>query len=526
MRKSLAVLIAGAVLVQASTAAAQLQDPYGPPKTKAPSKKAKPKKKKADEPPPPPPAPDDSLQDPYGPAKKTTPPTPAPTPKAQPKASADDTISVPHKGTAIDNAVAASLLARASVLYNGGDYTNARLLAIESLARSPKGPSAARALELLKQANAKLNKAPYSGAPSVVKPAQTDNPLDPYAGKNKKTDVLDPYAGKSKAPGDDPLDPYAGKAGKDKTHEPQDDVDAARKARVMLIGWSGLLGLSVGLAIGGPEDDNGDVSGGAVLAGILGGGATAALGWLLTRNRKLTAGQSAAIMSAQTWGGYNIGLFADALKTQGTTANEVFTGVAIGGVLGMVAGSAYALKVKPSVNDVSMMNSFGGYGTLAGWMLGVAMDPPEGEAYNVNAMLGSVAGIGVGMYLASEYDVPRSRMLRIDLGAGLGVAAAWALFYPLISDDTTHGDEQAAGLVSVLTGVGGGVAAWYLTRKMGSSKKAEKEGVASPYPSLLRRSSKGAWSTGVPIPRPIYNPALAPRGRGMAMGIDVAAGLF
>ncbi len=525
VRPLIAAVFALALVANGRPAAAQdsLQDPYGSPKNQPAKKPAGDKVLdpygSPKQPPPAKPG-NDKVLDPYGTAKK---PPPA------------KTISVPRKASPIDNAVAAALLDRANILFAAKDFANARQLYIESLVRSPKGPSATQALDMLKQSNTKLgNKDVYSGAPTVVRPAGTAKPLDPYGTGTdpvvKKPDKpLDPYGtGKIKTPDNtDPLDPYGtGKVAKPDPATPKDDPNADRQARNLLMGWSGMLGLGVGLAIAGPEDDNGDVSGGAVVAGILGAGATVGLSWYLTRKRKLTAGQSSAIMSAGTWGAYNIGLFADTLKTQGTTANDVMIGVALGGVLGVAAGAAYALKEKPSVDDVAVMNSFGAYGTTAGLMLGVLMDPPESEAYNVNAILGNLGGLAVGWWAAKKLDVSRSRMLRVDLGAALGVAGTWALFYPLISDDAERSDEQVTGLVSVLGMAGGAYAAWYLTRKMDKKKESlVKDGVASPYPSLLRRSSAGTWTTGVPIPRPMST-ALAPKTRGRSMGIDLAGGWF
>jgi len=480
----------------------------------------------------------DSLQDPYGTPK---PKAPVVKPPALPKTPTKP-VSVP-KVDPLDEAVAAALIARGNVLFNARDYANARQLFVEALVRSPNGPRAILALDMLKQANTKLgNKDVFSGAPKVLRPPNKDAPIDPYGtgtktnpGDVKKTgEPIDPYAdpktagSKIKDNTGEPLDPYAtGKNDKPNLPAQKDDPGADRRARTMLIGWGGLLGLTVGLALGGPDDDSADGGGGgAALLGIVGAGATAGLAYYLTRKRKLTAGQSAAIMSAGTWGAYNIGLLTDTFKTQGTSTNDVFAGLAVGGVLGVAAGAAYALKYKPTQNEVAVINSFGGYGTLAGFMLGLAMDPPETEAYSVNGMLGSIGGLAVGMFAAKKLKVSRSRMLRVDLGAGLGTAAAWALFYPLISDDSTRSDEQTTGFVSVLSGIGGAYAAWYLTRKMDKKKKKSvlDAGVSSPYPSLLRRSSKGAWSKGIPLPRPIQNPALGPRTRGTSMGIDILSG--
>jgi hypothetical protein len=137
-------------------------------------------------------------------------------------------------------------------------------------------------------------------------------------------------------------------------------------------------------------------------------------------------------------------------------------------------------------------------------------------------VIGSTLGLTTGLLLSRYADASRRRMLFVDLGALAGAAVPWALIYPLISDDQTNNDEQAAGLISTLTLGGGAVVAWLLTRGGDRTMAADDEETPT---ALLQRSRTGSWKLGTPGLRPMQAPALAPPS-GLALGIDLAAGRF
>ena len=87
----------------------------------------------------------------------------------------------------------------------------------------------------------------------------------------------------------------------------------------------------------------------------------------------------------------------------------------------------------------------------------------------------------------------RQRTLWLDLGAAAGVAAGWALVYPLLADGGTDKDEQLVGLLSTVLLGGGVTAAWLLTRDMGPSSPGETSAAVG--------WSDGELSFALPIPR-------------------------
>lgn len=420
----------------------------------------------------------------------------------------------------VGDAVAAALYDRGMVLFETGDYGNAKKMYVESLERSPKGDHSADALRMLRSCNEKLGiKDLEEGRPEL--PA--DVPLDPYGDpEDLDEQPLDPYAD----PVEGPLDPYADvkPEGDPLIPPPQAKDDSSVLAVPTFMAWGGVYGLLTGLTLGGPIGDDGDVTGGAVVAGILGAGAGVGLAYWFDQKVSFSGGQYAAMTSAAAWGTLNVGLLGDVFSGDDSDTNTIYRYLTLGGAMGLGAGYWYAKEYKPSEEKISFINSLSLYGTTAGLLLGVAIDPPRSEAYSLNAVLGSGVGLGAGFYFADSVTVTRKRMLKVDVGAAAGAAATWILLYPLLSDDTTNNDEQVAGFVSTLTMFGGAYAGWYLSRN------DVKSGAPPPrYPAapalVQRHGGDSGWSLGTPMLRPMELPALAPR-EGLSLGVDVVGARF
>jgi hypothetical protein len=176
---------------------------------------------------------------------------------------------------------------------------------------------------------------------------------------------------------------------------------------------------------------------------------------------------------------------------------------------------------------VAVANSLAAYGAALGLGIAAGMDPPESEAFSINALVGASAGIAAGVLLAPRLELSRRRTLFLDLGAAAGAAASWGLLYPLISDDTSHNDEQVAGWLSTVSISGGVVVAWLLTRDMDDRGEslASRRGLPAP-PALAQRDAGGRWELGVPFLRPLHTGASAPPGARSAVGVDLLSGRF
>ncbi len=482
-----------AVLVLAPAAARAQDAPMDPYGDKA--KPAAPKKEPArpapakPAPAPSPPPPSDQPVDPYGEQQ----PVEAPPPPVDP---ADD----------IDDEVAQALYARGQQLLQRGDAASAKQLFIESLERSPKGSRSSDAVRYLRVANKKLGfKNLDDGRPGApATPPAVEQPIDPYGG---------------------------GGGGRGGEEEDRDQVGASPVGRRIVMAWSAAAGLIAGLAVAGPTSEttnelgetSTEVSGGAVLAGLIGAGAGFAGSWWLTDRYPVTTGQSIAIASGGTWGVTEFALFGDAVTGTDSDANDVWKFAAVGGLAGLGAGTWYAARFDPTEDEMTFVNSLGAIGAGGGLLVGVGIQPPESEAYSINALVGSLGGLAVGLALADAAQVSSRRMLYIDGAAAAGAAVPWLLLYPLIKDGETENDEQAAGWLSALTLGGGAIAGWYLTRGLDDDAEAQAARDAAP-PALVTRDGTGQWGVGLPLPRLMSDTALG--SSRTALGADVLSGRF
>ena len=488
----------------------------------------------------------------------------------------------------IDQAVASALFQRARFLFGQGAYKDAKVLVIESLERSPDGPVARDATALLRAANKKLGLALDHGMPasrpSASKPGDTSpgELADPYddtidvttdsnLGDKPRDDwgeSIDPYAsssdpdtasGSSDSAGSvDGVDnpDSLGESGSttrsafydDEQEAPDPELDHADdldRGRRTLTAYGGLYGLVAGLALAGPQDDFGEVGGAPIVLGAALGAAGVAGGYYLARRHPYTEGQAATIGWAGIWGGALLGYLTDVATGVGdSTTNEIYKGVALGGLAGTGAGMGLASKLDPSVGDVALASSFGLYGMTGGLLLGVAIDPPESEAYSINALIGTSVGLAVGLYAAQKLETTRRRMLWVDLGAAAGAVTPWILVYPLLGNSNSDfednsGGKQAVGLLSAIGLAAGGYVAWRLTRKMDGNyreisrarpltRRARTVAATSlpPPPGLLQRHADGSWQVGALSLRPAANPALTPARGAHSLAVDLLGGRF
>jgi hypothetical protein len=480
--------------------------------------------------------------DPYAqpapePAPRQEPPAAAEPPAAgeQPAAGEPEPGSEPGPKSSlgadddVDDQVAQALYRRGVALYRRGATADARTMFIESLERSPKGTVSGEALRMLRAANRRLGIANAdAGRPS----AQGEGVIDPYAGgaQPPATEApLDPYGGATPTPS-----PPSRPAEVD-TGAPPEEPEAEQGSvmgRRAVIAWSGAVGLVAGMAVAGPQNDSGDVSDGAIIGGLVGAAGGVGLSYWLTRRVPLSLGQSAAIASAATWGGTWGGLLGDAATGTDSAPNDVWKYVAAGGLVGLGGGAAYAVMAKPSEEDVALTNSLAIFGAGAGVSIAAGMEVPESEAFALNALFGSTAGIAAGLLLAPRVEISLRRTLLLDAGAAAGAAASWGILYPLIADGTTRNDEQIAGWVATATMTGGVVVTWLLTRGMDErvsgplAARASRRRALPPPPALARRDADGSWQLGVPFLRPLVSRDLAPPAHATALGVDLLSGRF
>jgi len=224
-------------------------------------------------------------------------------------------------------------------------------------------------------------------------------------------------------------------------------------------------------------------------------------------------------------GGVVGGFFGDAVtadtepvEVDGDPVGEEDSAGIVGGVLlGAVGGLAFGMAMRNNDwmnrDDLTVIDSFTAYGLVGSLSLGALMDPAEGEAYSVNAVIGTAGGLITGLVVAKNNDISSRRMARVDLWAAAGALTPWLIF---AAADGDSDDAQVAGGFSILGMVGGAWLGFRVTRGWDAAPAARDDAP----PAVVRRGSDGNWSVGAPALRPAQDPSLGPSlGRGASISL-------
>ena len=125
------------------------------------------------------------------------------------------------------------------------------------------------------------------------------------------------------------------------------------------------------------------------------------------------------------------------------------------------------------------------------------IDPPENEAYSLNAALGIAGGYLVGHLAARRVDISSRRLLRVNGLALLGAAVPILLWRA--TDDAEiladGGDGAAWGLLATAGLIGGAYVGFRWTRGLDRDRSAASPDPTAP-PALLVRDRAGRWNAG------------------------------
>ena len=169
-------------------------------------------------------------------------------------------------------------------------------------------------------------------------------------------------------------------------------------------------------------------------------------------------------LAGSAWWGAAAGVFlANGRHVQPLTDRYAW---GVGGVLIGLSLATFSLtRGAADEGDAVLVNS----GAALGLGLGALGDffyngDIQSRTPYTGAGIGTTVGLLAGGTLATLVQVSPSRVLLIDLGAGLGAAAGAAVASPLVFEDVTEGKTR--GFVAATAGgtlLGGGIA-WFLTR--------------------------------------------------------------
>ena len=139
----------------------------------------------------------------------------------------------------------------------------------------------------------------------------------------------------------------------------------------------------------------------------------------------------------------------------------------VGSLAGLgLATTSLAIGGPMSEGGALMTHSGAAFGLVLGGMTELAIrDNGSGKTPYRGLGIGTGAGVLIAGAAARWVTVEPSRVLIIDLGAGIGGLAGAAAASPFIVKDRTEGGDRAFLLTTMGTTVAGGVAAWLWTRK-------------------------------------------------------------
>lgn len=187
------------------------------------------------------------------------------------------------------------------------------------------------------------------------------------------------------------------------------------------------------------------------------------------------------------------GLFADVVTgLDGTSEDDVLGGAVLGAAGGALMAYALNKNSQLTEGDHALINSMTAWGLAGSLTFGMAIDPPEGEAYSLNGVLGIAGGYLIGHAAARKSDLSTKRMTRVNLAAFAGALAPWIL-YAATEDPDSNDDEQAFGFLSTVGLLGGAYLGFRWTRNMKPGTEALER---DPAPVALFRKTQSGWTAG------------------------------
>jgi hypothetical protein len=394
-----------------------------------------------------------------------------------------DPYATPAQDPVLAEQIAQQLVTRAQELFDAKIWLDAKQLAVEALVESPKGIAAQKAHFIIKQVNAQLGIPDEPEAPP--EPKQPDlSPID------------DPTKHITKAV---------------EAPQPEGVHDGKTAASIHGALYGGIVGAGIGslFTIDHPAS-------GAVPGGLAVGVAGALLTPRLTEKLHWDEAQVRTAGSGSLWGGVIGGFFADVVQGGNgghTTGAGVLGGASIGATVGLAGGAYYADKHELTRGDVALVDTFAGMGAVGGLTVGMLMQPAQPEAYSLNSVLGTAAGVIAGIVVAPDTNTTPRRMLRVAGLSALGGALPLAL---LAADPSSSGVQRAAGGLATLGLVGGAWLGFYLTRNMdvGLDVPDHIQKASDAPAAVVGRDSDGTWHLGGIGMAPL-SPQLAPQQHGM-----------
>jgi hypothetical protein len=203
-------------------------------------------------------------------------------------------------------------------------------------------------------------------------------------------------------------------------------------------------------------------------------------------------------LAAGAWWGAGAGvLIANGRHVQPLTDRYAW-GVG-GGLVGLGLATFALTRSKMDEGDAALTHSGGALGMFLGGLGELAyrgattadVTPYTGAGY------GTAIGLVAAGTIAEFVQVSPSRVMLVDLGAGLGALAGAAAGSPLVFQDVTEAKARGFALATLGGAVAGGGIAWLLTRDAWAAKAASWLPVGTPTAGVIGGSATRTGATPV-----------------------------
>ena len=201
---------------------------------------------------------------------------------------------------------------------------------------------------------------------------------------------------------------------------------------------------------------------------------------IVTRNAKLTRGQSALINFSGSWGTWQ-GWGWATLIDEDDDEKSLIRGAMIGGLSGILATTILTRKIDPSLGDMGIIN----YGALWGTWLSLCAGMVTGVEDDNELLAWTLIGGNLSMIamasLSPDIDITLARANWINLGGVIGTIAASGIVMIIAEDDIS---EEAAFATLMVGSIAGLITGIYNTRDIPPPEAGER---------LSRRNDSTLW---------------------------------
>jgi hypothetical protein len=201
---------------------------------------------------------------------------------------------------------------------------------------------------------------------------------------------------------------------------------------------------------------------------------------VVTRNARLTRGQSTLINSSGSWGTWQ-GLGWAILISEDDGEKPLIGGAMIGGLSGILATSVITRKIDPSLGDMAIINYGALWGTWLSVTAGKVAGLPDGDELLAWMLIGGNLGATAMASLSSKIDITPARAHWINLGGLIGTIVASGIVMIIAESDIS---ESAAFGTLMVGGIAGLIAGIYNTRHIPPPTVSER---------LRRRNDSALW---------------------------------